>query len=73
MGIGNRLVEDDCMTERFKCPKCHKDFDCDLYPQTPGFRFPEDLYCPYCGTLIKTSMEYEFSPHKVKDDNRHGC
>lgn len=42
------------------CPKCGKKFHVTVYEQTPGFRDTEELICPHCKHVIRTSMEYEF-------------
>ena len=43
-----------------ECPKCKKTFEVSEIPQTPGFRWKEELVCPYCSSVIRSSMEYEF-------------
>ena len=48
-----------------KCPKCGKYFKVYETEQVPGFRFPEDMVCPYCGEVVKTSMEFEYKTYEV--------
>jgi endogenous inhibitor of DNA gyrase (YacG/DUF329 family) len=48
-----------------KCPKCGKHFKVYETEQTPGFRFPEDMICPYCGEVVKTSMEFEYTTYEI--------
>ena len=50
-----------------ECPFCHKIFMCEFTEQTPGFRWDEDMKCPYCGKVVKTSLEYEFFTYKIED------
>lgn len=49
------------------CPKCGKKFKVSTTEQIPGFRAREYLYCPYCGTEVRSSMECEFSSYKMED------
>ena len=50
-----------------ECECCHKKFRVYETDQIPGCRFPEDLVCPYCGELLRTSLEYEFMTEKLED------
>ena len=50
---------------RKTCPKCKKRFEVTEIEQVPGFRWKEDLKCPYCGEVLCTSMEYEYITRKV--------
>lgn len=52
-----RLIDD---YEYVHCPHCHKQFKIRLEEQTPGFRMKDELYCPFCGEFITSSMEVEF-------------
>jgi len=49
------------------CPKCKKMYDCVEIWQTPGFRDREEEICPYCGYIVKTSMEIEFRTYKREE------
>lgn len=53
------------------CPKCGKKFKVVETEQIPGCRFPEDMVCPYCGEVVRTSMEYEYSTFKMEKDNEN--
>ena len=59
----NDHLNDPVAIER-KCPKCGKTYLCEEYDQVPGFRSSEEEVCPYCGTVIRTSLEYEFKTYK---------
>ena len=48
------------------CPKCNKKFKVIQTEQIPGFRSPEDLVCPYCGHVLRTSMEWEFTSYEIE-------
>ena len=50
-----------------KCSHCEKEFKAQISRQVPGFRSPEDLVCPYCGEVLRTSMELEFYSSKLED------
>lgn len=54
------LVDDRWLQSKEICPHCKKTFNCYRKPQIPGFRDAEDMICPYCDKLVKTSMEWEF-------------
>lgn len=43
-----------------KCLCCGNEFYCEYVEQIPGFRDVEEKTCPYCKTVLRTSMEYEF-------------
>ena len=62
-----RVIVDDGrpISEMMKCPYCKETFQCTEYPQTPGFRFKEDLTCPYCNKVIDQSMEYEYYTRRL--------
>lgn len=48
------------------CPECGKQFKVYEEDQIPGFRFPEDMVCPYCKHVCRTSLEYEFTTEKME-------
>lgn len=50
-----------------KCPKCGKKFKVYETEQIPGFRDTEYMICPYCGEIVRASMEYEFTTYKMED------
>ena len=49
------------------CPKCHKKFKVYEVEQIPGFRDNEYMICPYCGEIVKASMEHEYATEKIDD------
>lgn len=53
-----------------RCPKCRKRFEVTEIEQVPGFRFPEELVCPYCGETIKTSMEVEYMTRRMEYEDK---
>ena len=63
----NDHIHDNDFTFVCKCPECGKEFKVLEIEQIPGFRCKEDLNCPYCNHLIKTSMEYEFIAKKEEE------
>lgn len=48
-----------------KCPYCKNMYRVTRYEQEPGFRFEEDEVCPYCGSVIRSSLEYEFFTERI--------
>jgi hypothetical protein len=36
--------------------------------QEPGFRDTEELICPYCGEIIKESMEYIYFTYPIVEE-----
>ena len=66
MGINSFLIEeqDTSSTYDIVCPHCREVFECTEYEQVPGFRDMEDMYCPYCGKVVRSSMEYYFHTHR---------
>lgn len=68
MGIWNHLPNENEYEEIEKCPVCGKNFKCIYTEQTPGFRDKEDKRCPYCGALLRQSMEWEFRTYKVEEN-----
>lgn len=50
------------------CPKCHKRFRVMMEEQEPGFRDTEELICPYCGEIIKESMEYIYFTYPIVEE-----
>lgn len=50
-----------------KCPKCEKKFKVYQTDQTPGFRDTEHMVCPYCGEIVRSSMEYEYATGKIEE------
>lgn len=67
MGFNDHYPDMYMQTKKV-CPKCGKKYICIETEQVPGFRFPEDETCPYCKTVICTSMEYEFSTFKIFEE-----
>lgn len=55
----------DTYKYKTKCPECGKEFIVTEFDQIPGFRDKEELICPYCHKVLRTSMEVEFYPEKV--------
>lgn len=68
MSIINHLNDTSLEQELVTCPKCHKLFKCMESEQTPGFRDKDYLCCPYCGNVLRSSMEYEFFCSKLTDE-----
>lgn len=50
-----------------RCPHCGKQYIVELLEQTPGFRDSVEEICPYCGKVIRKSMEYEFFTYKIEE------
>ena len=44
-----------------RCPRCGGEYTCERREQTPGFRMLEEEVCPYCGYVVRTSLEWEFT------------
>lgn len=68
MGWNDRLYDSSIINFKQVCPKCGKRFRYSMEAQTPGFRFKEDLACPYCNHVIKSSLEFEFSVSKEEEE-----
>ena len=49
------------------CSKCNRTYLCEIVEQVPGFRDTEEEICPYCGEVVRTSLEYEFHTTKIED------
>lgn len=49
------------------CPYCNNDFMVNAIEQDPGYRFPEDMICPYCHKVNGSSMNYEFETEKLPE------
>lgn len=49
------------------CPKCGKKFKVYETDQIPGFRDTEYMICPYCGEIVRASMEHEYATEKMED------
>lgn len=69
MGHNDRF-EDDEFTYICACPNCRKLFKVAETEQIPGFRFPEDMVCPYCGHVVRTSLEFEFRTFPMEDNEK---
>ena len=54
-------------TTKRKCPKCGKEYMCEISEQEPGFRDVEVERCPYCNDLVRVSMEYEFFTYELEE------
>ena len=48
------------------CPHCGKQFLVYEEEQIPGFRNLEDMICPYCNSVVKQSMEFEYRTYEIK-------
>lgn len=69
MGFNDRYPE-DFIEHIVTCDMCGKRFRFITEEQIPGFRMKDELYCPYCSTLLAQSMEVEFSGVKgLEDEN----
>lgn len=62
----NDHLEDNSFNFIATCPKCGKQFKVYEVEQIPGFRGKEDMVCPYCKHVCRTSMEYEFMTQKME-------
>lgn len=60
MGYNDHYPE-DYIEHNVVCNICGKKFRFITEEQEPGFRMKDELYCPYCKTLLAQSMEVEFS------------
>ena len=47
------------------CPFCKEQMLVTATPQEPGYRFREELICPYCGKIVRSSLEYEYKTEKA--------
>ena len=55
-----KIVDSIYAKEQIKCSHCGKKFSYCVEEQTPGFRFPSDLICPWCGETLRESLEVEY-------------
>ena len=70
MGFNDRYPE-DYIEHNVVCNICGKRFRFITEEQEPGFRMKDELYCPYCHTLLAQSMEVEFSGiQKLEDEEK---
>ena len=70
MGFNDHYPE-DYIEHNVICNICGKRFKFMTEQQEPGFRIVDELYCPYCGTLLARSMEVEFlRVEKLEDDSK---
>lgn len=63
-------IKDEFFMEQIRhefviCPNCKKEFGCYMTEQEPGFRWDEDMVCPYCHYVVTTSLTWEFSTHEL--------
>lgn len=65
MGYNDRLSY--VRWDRACCPKCKEAYECREEEQEPGCRSKDYEICPYCGEVIQSSMEYEFTTRKLTD------
>lgn len=49
-----------------ECKECKQKFKVYETEQVPGFRDIEFLICPYCGKVLRESMEYEFITERLE-------
>ena len=68
MGWNDNLSDYNRNTYLRACPECKKIFKVEEVDQTPGFRWSEDMVCPYCGHIVRTSLEYEFHTYKLEEN-----
>ena len=64
MGFNDRILYSGHIYRRL-CPNCKKSFEVHEQEQVPGFRCVDELKCPYCGYVLRTSMEYEYMTYKL--------
>lgn len=64
MGWNDHLEDFNYVSQ---CPKCEKKFRVYETDQIPGFRDTEYMICPYCGEIVKASMEHEYTTEKMED------
>ena len=70
MGFNDHYPE-DYIEHNVVCNICGKRFRFITEEQEPGFRMKDELYCPYCKTLLAQSMEVEFSGiQKLEDEEK---
>ena len=55
------------LEEIHTCPYCKKKYHCITTEQMPGFRDTEEEKCPYCGKVVRESMDYEFSTYELEE------
>lgn len=61
------MLEDNSFNFIATCPKCGKQFRVYEVEQIPGFRDTEEMICPYCKHVCRTSLEYEFTTQKMEE------
>lgn len=61
------MLEDNSFNFITTCPKCGKQFRVYEVEQIPGFRDTEEMICPYCKHVCRTSLEYEFMTQKMEE------
>ena len=70
MGWNDHLNDNDFNFVE-SCPKCKKKFKVLETEQIPGFRDTEEMICPYCGHIVRTSMTYEFTTFPLEENERN--
>ena len=67
MAMINHIDNGRTSTSIEVCPSCGKKFNLITEEQEAGFRMKDELICPYCNYLIKSSMEVEYSARKIEE------
>ena len=70
MGYNDHHGDTPLEFEIQKCTKCGKYFRCVETEQVIGCKSKEEKICPYCETVINTSMEYEYSCSKLTNEDK---
>lgn len=65
MGWNDHL--EDTQTCVVTCPFCGRNYEVTYIEQAPGCRMKDDEICPYCGKIIRSSMEYDSFTRKLEE------
>lgn len=60
MGWNDHIYDTPLENEIEKCSKCNKIFKCSEEPQTPGCRDKEYKICPFCKSILDSSMSVDY-------------
>ena len=69
MGYNDRYFDKPTENETEKCPVCGKHFICVVTEQVVGCKVRDEKICPYCGAILASSMEYEYTCRKLTNED----